>query len=473
MKLLEYYREVVTTVGLTTTEDDYLSFDGKEKIEYNNLPIAMPTKEHLKNIKELDMDTMEMVVSKHIFNPLSESLTDGLNPGMSVLINKMELFIGLAIEIITYYLIRILADQELQKNLPIKLIKFMSYMANNSRKGVRTFTTKDTEKNISGVFDIKDKVPVVKTEMIENATIDGKTYRHVLDVKLPLYETITNKNSMRIINKNKSIEGAKVVPSKDLPILRAVHDFLFDSIELTYKTNNTAYPTYILYMEAWLSIYGRINDVLKSLRYMEPDNIDRLIVDITLTKKEITPRYLKRFNMELSTLMVKDSEKDKSRVKPKLTGVKKKKVTQSVVQPTTNVVTPVQHSKAIEPIEESNNNKQDTTSEPMSYIDELKAEMINNPTSTYAPPTPIPQTTPYNRPSIPTPMYSTPQPMYGTVTPVQPVTPQYPQPMGAQIPTPMYSGQQQVNPMYPNQQQTYQTPQPQQFGYNVNSIGFR
>jgi len=166
MRLLEYYVEVVHSVGLTFTEDNYLSVDGKEKILYEGLPIALPTKEHIKTIKRLSDNGNEMVLAKHLFNPLSESVTDGLNPGMTVLKNKIEMSTDIAIEAITHYLIEILNDKEKQKSINVKLLKFMDYLSEYHKKGNRSFINKETEKTISKLFENKSKMPIIRFDKI-------------------------------------------------------------------------------------------------------------------------------------------------------------------------------------------------------------------------------------------------------------------------------------------------------------------
>jgi len=317
--LIEYYKDTLKSVGLSITPDDYVSVNGIKRITYKGLPLALPTEDHCGSMKTLDKDTMEMKISKVLFNPLSESV-HGITPGMEILQKKITLSTSMTLSHVFRYLTHLLVTPALQGNLSLELTKFFSVLATHHTRKNSKLYGKDTEKHILKIIDNK------KIKLIHIREKEKENKHKVLIVSFPLYDTLNNTGSMKIIHKNKTIEGSSITPTKDIPILKSIYDYLFGDIDLEFSANSKEFPTYKIYMKFWLTIYGRLQDVLKELRFMDSEAIDVMIVEMVMGYRELSTIYLKRFRTELGNI-----PKDISDTPIKLTPIRKKKPTTTVM----------------------------------------------------------------------------------------------------------------------------------------------
>jgi hypothetical protein len=302
MKLVDFYTNVITSLGLHV-EDGYIftsDSEDRELVREKDLPIVIPTKEHMSTL--IDKDSNE--VCKIPFNPLQEDI---LAKGESVSAKKIRLAVKLrlthTITAVSKLLLKLASDVDNNKKVKYELNKFLSSLAEASTgKKIKHEVDETSIKNwmkIIDHFDRKDSLELIKIFTTKAGTVDGVKYNRVISVHSPILDILSDENT----DKDTEINGTTLRP-KDIVVFKLMLKFILTELNennvLQIGNNDEHRPVFIGMMQLYIILTTRINKLAKLLTYVDSVDSDEAHTDLEVTLEDLDD--LNKFNGVVKTI---------------------------------------------------------------------------------------------------------------------------------------------------------------------------
>lgn len=288
MKLLDFYTNMVESVGFTVNENGGIISGNDVNIENDfQIPIMLPTKENLDSILSQDGK-----VQKIMFNPLIEDVFTKKNSNISlekcITFSNMKLIYSLT----NIGLLLIHAIDDTDSNF--KLNDFYGKVALVMKKltNVKKLVDDSTENIWSQIITNSIMDPDYKALMIsqvKRGKIDKDSYNYVTSIHSPLLDYILEKETEN--EKITEILGTKVRP-KDVGIIKAILTFMLDGImeEEGSKLSigsNSEYAALESYLTLYISIVEHFNDVTESCKSIDADFYKEAKINLKLSLDDL------------------------------------------------------------------------------------------------------------------------------------------------------------------------------------------
>jgi len=447
MKLMDFYKKVLHSLGLEVSQDDFVQINlgGKPTMfTVNGKPMVLPTKEHIDTSIEPD-ENGNIMVTKVLFNPLNEDVIKGDSTSLKKVKDIAEKKLAHTFAAVGELLLTLASNPKLQKKTDMELNKFLIEL-NNVYDGKAKDKVDDKSVDTwSKMYAKSLKEPAsksfLKLYLKKNGRYDGNRYNRLAVASFPFYEMLLE------ADKTTPVYGYKL-RIKDLAVYKLIYTYVFNMMDENHSvvvgSNDNESPGFISLFKLYIKLGTRMNKILKSLT-----NVNRELVKEATLPIEVSDKDLEKLNIFKSELFTIPSELELNRQK-----APKQQTQQEVVQqqPTTYVPGMQQQVQAPQPTQTTvTENDTASTVHKILYggakpqVQQPVQPVYQQPTvPAYAQPAPPQNARPVGINQVQQPIAGYQQPQYG-----QPMQ-QYAQPMMQQAqPMPQYGQpmQQQAQPM--------------------------
>lgn len=288
MKLLDFYTNMVESVGFTVNENGGIISGNDVNIENDfQIPIMLPTKENLDSILSQDGK-----VQKIMFNPLIEDVFTKKNSNISlekcITFSNMKLIYSLT----NIGLLLIHAIDDTDSNF--KLNDFYEKVALVMKKltNVKKLVDDSTE-NIwsqiitNSIMDTDYKALMIS--QVKRGKIGKDSYNYVTSIHSPLLDYILEKETEN--EKITELLGVKVRP-KDIEIIKAILTFMLNGImeEDGSKLaigSNSEYAALESYLTLFITIVEYFNEVTESCKSIDADFYKEAKINLKLSLDDL------------------------------------------------------------------------------------------------------------------------------------------------------------------------------------------
>lgn len=288
MKIEDFYKNMVESVGFTTTEDGGIISGNDVNIENDyNIPIMLPTKDNINSILSQDGK-----VQKIMFNPLIEDVFTKKNSNIS-----LEKCIGFSNIKLSYNLINIgalLITSIDQTASNFKLNDFYEKVAvilkklTNVKKLVDESTYTIWNTIISNSI-LDSEYQAIKITQVKRGKIDKETFNYVTSIHSPLLDYILEKESEN--EKITELLGVKVRP-KDLGVIKCVLTFMLNGITEEDGSklsigSNSEYAALESFLTLYITIATYFNEITESCKSLDKDFYKEAVINLKLSLEDL------------------------------------------------------------------------------------------------------------------------------------------------------------------------------------------
>lgn len=287
--LLEFYEDIIQSLGLHTTDDGYIyagTPENKQLINENGKFLVIPTKKHIDTLYVHQDGKIE--VSKVLYNPLREDTLKG----NSVSFNKTKRFIETRLSHSLYIagemLLTLAHNPDLQKKSSFEINKFLSGLNAANNTGIKELVD---EKSIANWATIYKKIVNSDNNMVtvfskKRGQYDGVIYNRTTVLRCDLYTDLLEANNTTPVFDVK-------LRNKELTILKLMLEFLLPGIEekpntIVVGSNDPDAPAFTSLFTLYVRIANRLNKVIKDLKKVSEEMYDSGYIDIKVTEDEIS-----------------------------------------------------------------------------------------------------------------------------------------------------------------------------------------
>lgn len=288
MKLLDFYTNMVKSVGFTVSEEGGIISGNGVNIENDfQIPIMLPTKENLDSILSQDGK-----VQKIMFNPLIEDVFTKKNSNISlekcITFSNMKLIYSLS----NIGLLLISAIDDTDSNF--KLNDFYEKVALVMKKltNVKKLVDDNTENIWSEVItnSIMDtEYKAIMISQVKRGKIGKESYNYVTSIHSPLLDYILEKETDN--EKITELLGVKVRP-KDVGIIKSILTFMLNGImeedgsKLSIGSNSE-YAALESYLTLYITIVEYFNEITESCKTIDADFYKEAKFDLKLSLSDL------------------------------------------------------------------------------------------------------------------------------------------------------------------------------------------
>jgi len=434
MKLMDFYKKVLHSLGLEVSQDDFVQINlgGKPTMfTVNGKPMVLPTKEHIDTSIEPDGNG-NIMVTKVLFNPLNEDVIKGDSTSLKKVKDIAEKKLAHTFAAVGELLLTLASNPKLQKKTDMELNKFLIEL-NNVYDGKAKDKVDDKSVDTwSKMYAKSLKEPAsksfLKLYLKKNGRYDGNRYNRLAVASFPFYEMLLE------ADKTTPVYGYKL-RIKDLAVYKLIYTYVFNMMDENHSvvvgSNDNESPGFIALFKLYIKLGTRMNKILKSLT-----SVNRELVKEATLPIEVTDKDLEKLSIFKSELFTIPSELELNRQKAPKQQTQQQEVVQQ--QPTT-YVPGMQQQAPVQQQAQPVVNESDTASTVHKILYGGAKQQVQQsvpPTyqqpmaPAYAQPAPPQNARPVGINQIQQPIAGYQQPQYGQ--PMQQYTqpmPQYPQPM--------------------------------------------
>lgn len=301
MSIIEYYTNVLNSLGMIVSEDGYIYTpcgDDKELIMCNGKPLVLPTKEHLDSIYTKDEDG-NYVISKLLFNPLNEDVVKGDSESFKKIKDMVEFKLGHLIFSAGDVLLTLASDKKLQGKTNLTINKFLTTLSGVTKQGVKAIVDDKSLESWVTIYKnaISKQDKAIKIFVKKKGVIDGVNYIRVATLSSNIYEALTS------AEEGTSIYGVKL-RKKDAQVYIAVFEYLLEGIEeegiVTYGSNNTEAPAFLALFGLYLTIMDKVNKVFMHLKHVDKKTCELYEIEDLMSDTALND--IEQFKGELLTI---------------------------------------------------------------------------------------------------------------------------------------------------------------------------
>ena len=286
MKLLEFYNEVVKSLGLTTTDDGFIKI-GNQTLTINGVPFVMPTKEHIDSALDVN-ESGELELVKLPYNPLNENVIKGDTKSLRKTKDIVEKRLGHALAIIGELLLTLAYDSKLQAKTSMILNKFLSSIGPVKTKSMKDLVDDKTIDKWTKIYtrsiEPGSETSFCKVFIKKIGKINGTKYNRTTVIDFPILEAMEN------LDASTPIMGV-TLRTKDIKVfnimLKYVLNMLNEKGTVEIGDNDTQSPGFVTLFKAYILVATRLDKMLTALKFIDEEAVNSSKLGITLTTNDI------------------------------------------------------------------------------------------------------------------------------------------------------------------------------------------
>jgi len=269
MGLLEAYKDIIKSFQLDVTSDGFIKYNNKN-LTIDGLPVVLPTKEHIETLTAAT-ETGEFKPVKYLFNPLKENLVKGESPIVKKLMKIAEITANVQLAAASRLLLQ-LGRLDNVKDLPISLNQFLILLEQARSKnikeliddGVMDHWTKLVSESVTS-----NKHRIAKYYLKKNIEVQGEKFYRGIVLDSPILDVVEESN----------------LRGKEKRVYKILVNFLLkkgtenENFILSYSNNDYS-PSFTALAKGYMMFTNRINDLLKSLEFIDKEIVNKTIVPI-------------------------------------------------------------------------------------------------------------------------------------------------------------------------------------------------
>ncbi len=302
MNLIEFYENVIHSLGLAVTNDEYIltgEEDDDKALTINGVPLVIPTKEHIGTMMGMENGKPELV--KMPFNPLKEDAIKGESGSIQSMKVVIPSIVGFKVALLGEYLLKLAEDTKLQKGVGMELVKFLASLEEANNANVKTIVDSKTITSWTKMYT--NSLEANGTDFIELATkrrgvIGADTFTKTTTITAPILTALDSLDGQ-------SINGTKL-RNKDITVYKLLLRFILNMLNSDnyYSTgsNNNVSPTFISLYGVYLTTTNRFDKLFKSVKFIDPMVVGNNIVNSKIKIKDLDD--LDMFRRELALIPV-------------------------------------------------------------------------------------------------------------------------------------------------------------------------
>lgn len=292
--LIEFYKDVVDTIGLGVTEDGFIyhgSPDDKELAMKDGKCIVLPTKEHINTVLDKD-ENGKIVSTKILFNPLKENVVKGNSISLTKVKETIEWRLSHSIACLGELLLTLISKPNFQKKTSLEINNFFSTISEAKEQGLIDSAVKELvdEKSINHWSTIYAKSissgnPLVTIFLKKVGTVNNVKFNRTAVLKCDTYEELLKADDKT------PIAGIKL-RKKELVLLRILFEYVIPGIEnepytVVVGSNDPESPAFISLFTLYLNMMERIDSLITELKQINQEAADGGFVELKVDKTEL------------------------------------------------------------------------------------------------------------------------------------------------------------------------------------------
>lgn len=310
MSLIDFYKNVVKSLGLKEKEGYIYSVDSKG----NELPlmdgskqVVLPTRKHLNSLIEEDEDG-EIQVVKIPYNPLNEDVIKGDSISLKKTKTIVERRIGHSLAIVGELLLRLALDPKLQKKTNIEINKFLTSTIQAKNNNVKqTIDDLSVEKWREIYANTLTKSKGMVNIFIKKAGVsNGEKFNRLAVLDSAVYEEILK------ADKDTPVYDVKL-RNKDIIIFKLLMEYLLPDMNsnncIEVGSNDTECPAFIALYRMYINIISRTNRLINLLKHVDV-SYESAILELPIKEDDLLS-----LNMFKNELVLIPNETDLNRPK--------------------------------------------------------------------------------------------------------------------------------------------------------------
>ena len=297
MKLIDLYKNTITSIGLGYSSDHFITnpMANNKQVSVDKLPWVLPTPDRIKLATQNNNGKIELVTT--LFNPLKENAVNGDSTSLKKMRNVMDVNISHRVSLIGEYLIKLGMDPKLQTKATMNVKLFLSSLMNLRTPGRKVLCDDKALKNWIDTYDNSLDLPESKGMFHiykkKGGKVDNVKYASAVYVDFPIFrELLKLEKSEGLFDLN--------YRSKDKEIFQAIYRQIFgneiDTETLANGSNNNECPSYQSLMSVYLVVVNKINRALSDLSKIFKD----AELETYILKHEIEPEHIANLDKLIS-----------------------------------------------------------------------------------------------------------------------------------------------------------------------------
>ena len=313
MKLIDFYKRVVHSLGLFVSKDNYIQVEingNKSMLTDNGIPLVLPTKEHIDSSVDKD-ENGDLKLVKLPYNPLNEDVLKGDSISLKKTKTIIERKIAHSFAAVGELLLTLTEDPKLQKNTDLELNKFLSSLNNAEVGKIKSLVDSKSidlwGKIYSRSLEIDPSNGFTKIYLKKKGRYGGEVYNRLAVMSLPIYEQLIE------ATRDTPIFGI-TLRKKDIGVFKIIHEYVFKDMDenhtITIGSKDPESPGFVALFKLYIKVANRLNKILKSLAFVNKELVHEATFKIDVTLKE-----LDNLNVYKSELVLLPSELELNRQK--------------------------------------------------------------------------------------------------------------------------------------------------------------
>jgi len=283
MSLLEFYKEVVENLGLTTSEDGYIyagSGNDKVMMTVDGKPLVLPTKEHLNTLLDKNEDG-EIVVTKIPYNPLNENIVKGDTLSLKKTKLLVERRLGHAIAVAGELLLTLASNKELQKKTSMEINKFLSTISQAQNPGIKQLVDDKSIDNWINIYKkcLKSDKGMISIFLKKAGSYKGNKYNRLATLTSPVYDALLE------ADKDTPIFDVRL-RNKDIVIFKLIFQYLLEDLDdnntISIGSNDNESPAFVALFKLYITTAVKIDKVIKALSTINEETADSGKLHLTI-----------------------------------------------------------------------------------------------------------------------------------------------------------------------------------------------
>lgn len=287
MKLVDFYKNIITSVGLTDKNGDIFVTDDIAVTNEDGLPIVLPTKENINSIMSPKGE-----VTKIIYNPMVEDIYTKKNSNISLKQTIKMAELTLLNSILHIGELLMLATEDTTGNF--KLNDFYSRVAQSTKKLTNVKKMVDDQSvdmwnNILAKALEDPNYKVVSFNQVKAGKIGKDMFNHVTNVYSPLLDHVLE--LIETQEKVTEILGVKV-RSKDVEMVKVILTFLLNGVleedkkVISFGSNNE-YGKLETFLTLYITLADYFNEISEALEDLDKDIYLKCVIDLKIKLEDL------------------------------------------------------------------------------------------------------------------------------------------------------------------------------------------
>ena len=301
MAINEFYTRVANSLGIEVSDGFLKIPNGDESVSYthNGKPLVLPTRDHIRTLLDED-ENGEIVVMKHLFNPLDETVIKGDSVSLTKMKSLVETRLAHVTVTVGALLLTIAENPAQQTKSPMIITKFLKRLSEVKGPGIKQVVDDKTISNWIKMYTTaldKGAGKFVKVYSKKGGMLGTKKYNRVSTVQYALYVELSK------MEKGGKLLGA-TLRNKDIPVYKILLEYLAPGLNeagiVTEGSNDKESPAFISLMSTYLRIMGNLQNIRKRIHGVDEAWEDESCMELSVDLDELDS--LKIYKKDLSRI---------------------------------------------------------------------------------------------------------------------------------------------------------------------------